>query len=43
VSYEDYDKYETMAKIREAGRFRTEGKEYVMRDGDVVHFKFNVT
>jgi GTP-binding protein YchF len=43
VSYEDYDKLETMAKIREAGKLRTEGKEYIMKDGDVVHFKFNVT
>ena len=43
VSYEDYDHLGTMAKIREAGKFRTEGKDYVMKDGDVVHFRFNVT
>jgi GTP-binding protein YchF len=43
VSYEDYDRYGNLAKVREAGRYRTEGKEYVMKDGDVVHFKFNVT
>jgi hypothetical protein len=29
--------------VREAGLMRTEGKDYVMRDGDVVEFKFNVT
>ena len=29
-------------KVREAGRLRIEGKEYVVRDGDVMHFKFNV-
>jgi ribosome-binding ATPase YchF (GTP1/OBG family) len=28
--------------VREAGLMRTEGKDYVMRDGDVVEFKFNV-
>ncbi len=43
VSYEDYDQLASMAKIRETGKLRTEGREYVMRDGDVVHFKFNVT
>lgn len=30
------------AKLREAGKLRVEGKEYVMKDGDVVHFRFNV-
>ena len=30
------------AKARDAGKVRIEGKEYVMRDGDVVHFRFNV-
>lgn len=43
VSYEDYDHFGSLVKVREAGKYRTEGKEYVMRDGDVVHFKFNVT
>ncbi len=42
ISYEDYDRLETEAKARDAGRLRIEGKEYVMADGDVVHFRFNV-
>ena len=39
------DKYRTLgseAKCRDAGKLAIEGKEYVMRDGDVVHFRFNV-
>ena len=32
----------TEAKLKEAGKFRIEGKEYLMKDGDVVHFRFNV-
>ncbi len=42
VSYEDYVKYRTMEAMRSAGVVRSEGKEYVMREGDVVHFRFNV-
>ncbi len=41
-SYEDIDTYGSTAKAREAGKLRIEGKEYVMRDGDVVHFRFAV-
>ncbi len=41
-SYEDLISAGSAAKAREAGKLRTEGKEYVMRDGDVVHFRFNV-
>ncbi|MFY8111079.1 MAG: DUF933 domain-containing protein, partial [Flavobacterium sp.] len=29
-------------KCKEAGKFRVEGKEYVVKDGDVMHFRFNV-
>jgi hypothetical protein len=43
VSYEDYDHFEILGQDPGSGKYRTEGKEYVMRDGDVVHFKFNVT
>ena len=32
-----------MDKVKEAGKYRTEGKEYVVNDGDVIFFKFNVT
>ncbi|HET9097577.1 MAG TPA: redox-regulated ATPase YchF, partial [Candidatus Baltobacteraceae bacterium] len=42
VDYGDYVKYKTMDAMRTAGVVRSEGKDYVMREGDVVNFKFNV-
>ncbi|MDQ2992087.1 MAG: redox-regulated ATPase YchF, partial [Candidatus Eremiobacteraeota bacterium] len=42
VSYHDYVKYQTMEALRAAGRLRSEGKEYIMQEGDVVNFRFNV-
>lgn len=42
VDYADYVKYKTMEAMRTAGVVRSEGKDYVMREGDVVNFKFNV-
>lgn len=42
ISFADYVKYETEARCRAAGVLRVEGKEYVLADGDVVHFLFNV-
>jgi hypothetical protein len=42
VSYADYDALGGEKPAREAGKLRIEGKEYVMADGDVVHFRFNV-
>ena len=42
IAYDDYVKYGTEAKCRAAGVLRVEGKEYVLKDGDVVHFLFNV-
>ncbi|MFZ2352587.1 redox-regulated ATPase YchF [Paucilactobacillus nenjiangensis] len=42
MSFDDLDKYETHSAVREAGRLRQEGKEYVMEDGDIVEFRFNV-
>lgn len=42
VSYEDYVEYVTMEALRAAGRLRSEGRDYVMREGDVVNFRFNV-
>ncbi|HTU82287.1 MAG TPA: redox-regulated ATPase YchF [Candidatus Acidoferrales bacterium] len=42
VSYEDYVKYRTMDALRAAGRVRSEGRDYVMQEGDVVNFRFNV-
>ncbi|MDR2618216.1 MAG: redox-regulated ATPase YchF [Treponema sp.] len=41
-SYDDILKYGTEAKIKEAGKYRIEGKEYIVQDGDVMFFKFNV-
>jgi len=42
VSYEDYVEFVTMEAVRAAGRLRSEGRDYVMREGDVVNFRFNV-
>ncbi|WP_067029027.1 redox-regulated ATPase YchF [Allomuricauda sp. CP2A] len=42
ISYDDYVKYGSEAKVKEAGRMRVEGKEYIVKDGDVMHFRFNV-
>ena len=40
--FEDIDQLETEAAIKEAGRLRLEGKDYVVQDGDIMHFRFNV-
>jgi GTP-binding protein YchF len=42
ISYEDFVKYGSEAAARETGRLRIEGKEYIVKDGDVMHFRFNV-
>jgi ribosome-binding ATPase YchF (GTP1/OBG family) len=42
ISYADYDQYESETKVKEAGKMRVEGKDYVVHDGDVMHFRFNV-
>ena len=42
IKYEDYLKYGSEAAIREAGKLGIEGKEYVVQDGDIMHFRFNV-
>ncbi|MFA5133462.1 MAG: redox-regulated ATPase YchF [Patescibacteria group bacterium] len=42
ISYDDFVKYNGEHGAKEAGRMRVEGKEYVMQDGDVVYFRFNV-
>jgi GTP-binding protein YchF len=42
IAYDDYDALGSEAAAKTAGRLRIEGKEYVMHDGDVVHFRFNV-
>ena len=42
ISYDDFIRYGSEAACRENGRLRIEGKEYVVQDGDVMHFRFNV-
>ena len=42
ISYSDYDNYESEVKVKEAGKMRVEGKEYIVQDGDVMYFRFNV-
>ena len=41
-SYDDFIKYQGEQAAKEAGRMRVEGKEYVVQDGDVMHFRFSV-
>ncbi|MDO9620564.1 MAG: redox-regulated ATPase YchF [Moraxellaceae bacterium] len=42
VGYEDFIIYQGEAGAKEAGKWRLEGKEYIVKDGDVMHFRFNV-
>ena len=42
MSFEDLKKYGSELKVREAGRLRLEGKDYLMQDGDICYFRFNV-
>ncbi len=42
IAYEDFINYKSEAACRENGRLRIEGKEYIVKDGDVMHFRFNV-
>lgn len=42
IKYSDFVHYGSEAKVREAGKLAVEGKEYVVQDGDVMHFRFNV-
>ncbi len=42
IKISDYQKYKTEGGCREAGKLAVEGKEYVVEDGDVMHFRFNV-
>jgi hypothetical protein len=42
MSFEDFVTYGGEKGARDAGKLRLEGKEYVIADGDVVHFKFNL-
>jgi ribosome-binding ATPase len=42
IKYEDYIRYGSEAAVKEAGKMYVEGKEYIVRDGDIMHFRFNV-
>ena len=42
ISYDDYIRYKGEPGAKEAGKWRLEGKDYIVQDGDVMHFRFNV-
>jgi len=42
MTFDDFQRYRSEAKCREAGKLRLEGKDYVVHDGDIVHFRFAV-
>ena len=42
IAYDDYVNFGSEQKVKEAGKMRVEGKEYTVKDGDVMHFRFNV-
>ena len=42
IKYDDYIKYGSEAAVREAGKMGVEGKDYIVQDGDIMHFRFNV-
>ncbi len=42
IGFEDYIQYKGETGAKEAGKWRLEGKEYIVQDGDVIHFRFNV-
>ena len=41
ISYDDFIRYKNEQAAKEAGRWRLEGKEYVVQDGDIMHFRFS--
>lgn len=42
IKYNDYVNYGSESKVKEAGKLSVEGKEYIVQDGDIMHFRFNV-
>ncbi len=42
IKYDDFIKYGSEAAVKEAGKMSVEGKEYIVQDGDIMHFRFNV-
>ena len=42
IAYQDFVTFGSETKVKEAGKMRVEGKEYIVKDGDIMHFRFNV-
>ncbi|HAS3828544.1 TPA: DUF933 domain-containing protein, partial [Vibrio cholerae] len=42
IGYNDYIQFNGESGAKDAGKWRLEGKEYIVKDGDVIHFRFNV-
>tara|TARA_A100001011_G_C14320679_1_gene850475 strand:- start:6684 stop:7778 length:1095 start_codon:yes stop_codon:yes gene_type:complete len=42
INFDDYEKFGSELKVKEAGKMRLEGKDYIVKDGDVMHFRFNI-
>ena len=42
IKYDDFIQYGSESAVKEAGRMHVEGKEYVVQDGDIMHYRFNV-
>ena len=42
ISYDDYLNFKSEQAVKDAGRMRVEGADYIVKDGDVFHFRFNV-
>lgn len=42
IAFDDFKRYGSEARVKEAGKMRVEGKDYIVKDGDVMHFRFNV-
>jgi GTP-binding protein YchF len=42
ISFNDYSEYKNEINVKEAGKLKIEGKDYIVKDGDVMHFRFNV-
>ena len=42
MSFNDFEQFQSLQKIREAGRLRIEGKNYIIENGDIIHFRFHV-
>jgi ribosome-binding ATPase YchF (GTP1/OBG family) len=42
MSYQDFINYKSEHAVKEAGKFRLEGKNYIVQDGDILHIRFNI-